>query len=391
MRVLHVIAGRLFGGVETLLATLARYRNLCPDMAPEFAVCYEGRLSEELAVAGVPVHRLGEVRIRNPISIVAARRRLHRIIRARQIDVVICHMSWAQAVFGPAVNHSDASLVFWSHLFTTGKHWLDRFASMTKPEIAICPSNYVAESLSTMYPNVQRHVLYYPVDLSSESPSPEERNALREGLATPRDAVVVMQACRMEPWKGQHLHLKALGRLRDVPNWMCWIVGGAQRPYEQSYFDSLKDLACAMRIDDRVRFLGQRTDVPRLLASGDIYCQPNLRPEGLPIVFAEAMNARLPIVTSNLGGFWELVDENCGMLVAPGEVDEFASSLRKLIEDEDSRRRMGGAGQKKIREQSDVHRQLPKLAAILAELLENQERRGSNYRPRSRALGFGGV
>src|SRR5579863_1214479 len=55
MRVMHIVSGRLFGGVETLLVTLARSRDLCPAMDPEFALCFDGRLSEELGASGVAV------------------------------------------------------------------------------------------------------------------------------------------------------------------------------------------------------------------------------------------------------------------------------------------------------------------------------------------------
>src|SRR5271163_4247051 len=69
MRVMHIVSGRLYGGVETLLATLARCRQLSAAMEPEFALCFDGRLREELAATGVPVHLLGEVRARHPLSV----------------------------------------------------------------------------------------------------------------------------------------------------------------------------------------------------------------------------------------------------------------------------------------------------------------------------------
>ena len=73
MRVLHVGAGNLYGGIETLLFTMARYRHLCPDMAPEFALCLDGRLERELIGQGVQFHDVGEVRIRYPLSVWRAR------------------------------------------------------------------------------------------------------------------------------------------------------------------------------------------------------------------------------------------------------------------------------------------------------------------------------
>src|ERR1700730_3572931 len=81
IRVLHVSAGNLYGGVETLLATLARFRTVCPGMEPHFACCYEGRLSSELMAAGAPVHMLGPARISRPWTVWRARRRLRSILQ----------------------------------------------------------------------------------------------------------------------------------------------------------------------------------------------------------------------------------------------------------------------------------------------------------------------
>jgi hypothetical protein len=47
MRVLHISAGNLYGGVETMLVTLARYRQVLPALDQEFALCFEARLSTE--------------------------------------------------------------------------------------------------------------------------------------------------------------------------------------------------------------------------------------------------------------------------------------------------------------------------------------------------------
>ena len=58
LRVLHVNAGNLYGGVETLLTTLANSRDLCPDMEPHFAFCYEGRSRREIDASGDALHLL---------------------------------------------------------------------------------------------------------------------------------------------------------------------------------------------------------------------------------------------------------------------------------------------------------------------------------------------
>src|SRR5690242_21806476 len=80
LRVLHVNSGNLYGGVETLLVTLAQLRHLCEDMEPHFALCHEGRLSQELIATGVSVHQLGRVRISRPWTVWSARRRLRELL-----------------------------------------------------------------------------------------------------------------------------------------------------------------------------------------------------------------------------------------------------------------------------------------------------------------------
>ncbi len=77
--------------------------------------------------------------------------------------------------------------------------------------------------------------------------------------------------------------------LRDVPSWVVWIVGGAQRPQEQRHLNSLKKAAATLGIADRVMFLGQRPDLPRIPAAADIHCQPNTGPDSFATTFVEAL------------------------------------------------------------------------------------------------------
>jgi hypothetical protein len=100
MEVLHVYSGNLFGGIETLLVTLAQQRSLYPPMQPHFALCFEGRLAAEIRATGLCVHRLGRVRSSQPWTVWLARRQLKQLLRQEGFDVVICHSCWSQALFG---------------------------------------------------------------------------------------------------------------------------------------------------------------------------------------------------------------------------------------------------------------------------------------------------
>lgn len=369
MRVLHLHSGNLYGGVETMLSTLARRRDDCAAMEPHFALCFEGRLSEELEDSGARVHRLPGVRVSRPATVWRARRSLAVLLRDERFDVVICHSAWTQAVFGKVVRAAGLPLVFWSHAAVTGAHWLERWARRTPPDLAVCNSRHTARALRSLFPGTRAEVVHCPVELPDLSPyrTPESRAAVRAELDTPADAAVIIQVSRMEACKGHSLHLRALSSLLDVDGWVCWMVGGGQRPREREYEASLKAEAEGLGLGGRLRFTGQRRDVPRLLAAADIYSQPNTGPESFGLTFVEAMHAGLPVVTTGLGGATEVVNDSCGVLVTPGSASELSAQLRLLLDDERLRRTLGQEGPARARLLCDPHTQAARLFGILKE------------------------
>jgi glycosyltransferase involved in cell wall biosynthesis len=367
MRVLQVSAGNLYGGLETVLVTLARCRALSPDFEYEFALCFAGRAEDELRAAGATVYRLGEVRVRWPFSVLRARRVLRRLIPQRGFDAVICHSPWTQAIFGPAVRAAGTASIFWLHDVATGRHWLERWAASVVPDGAICDSCFTAATLPLIYPRVACEVVYYPV-----APAPEvsqaDREAVRAELGAAPEAVVVIQVSRLEQWKGHRLHLNALARLAGVPGWTCWMVGGAQRPHEARYLEALRVEAVALGIGSRVKFLGQRSDVARLLAAADIQCQPNTGPEPFGITFIEALYAGLPVVTTSIGGALEIIDDSYGMLVKANDPAALAGALHRLIEDREMRARLGAAGPARAAALCEPRAQMAALGRALTKL-----------------------
>jgi glycosyltransferase involved in cell wall biosynthesis len=372
MRVLHVHSGNLYGGVETMLTTLARRRDACPEMEPHFALCFEGRLGEELVASGARVHRLPNVRVSRPSTVLRARRALATLLRGERFDVVICHSSWSHAVFGKVVRAAHLALAFWSHDAATGTHWLERWARRTPPDLAVCNSDYTARALRSFFPDTRAEVVYCPLDLPDLAPyrTPESRAAVRAELDTPPGAAVIIQVSRMEECKGHSLHLRALGSLLNREGWVCWMVGGGQRPQERSYEARLKAEADALGLTSRLRFPGQRRDVPRLLAAADIYSQPNTAPESFGLTLVEAMHAGLPVVTTAIGGACEVLDDSCGLLVPPDAPAELAAQLRRLLEDERLRTRFKETGPARARLLCDPRTQVEGLFVLLKDAVE---------------------
>jgi glycosyltransferase involved in cell wall biosynthesis len=144
--------------------------------------------------------------------------------------------------------------------------------------------------------------------------------------------VLVVSVGRLKYPKDTRTLLEAAARIPG--EWRLEVVGdGPERA-------ALEQLAT----DVRIRLVGERDDVPALLARSSVFVLSS-RSEGLPLSVIEAMAAGLPVVASDVGGLRELVEhEVTGLLVAPGNVDALAEALGRLVADPGLRRRMGDAG-----------------------------------------------
>jgi glycosyltransferase involved in cell wall biosynthesis len=363
LTVLHAHSGNLYGGVETVMTTLARHPH---HLRHRFALCYEGRIAHELRQAGADVQLLGDARWSRPWSVLAVRRRLGALLDAERPSVVLCHSPWGLAVFGPVARRRGIPLVLWVHAAFTGRHWLEQWARLrTRPALALCNSEYTKAALPRAFPGTRAEVVYPPVEPPPVF-EPARRPAKREGHGAHAETVVITLVSRLERWKGHAALLAALASLKDVATWRAWIVGGPQRPAEDAYRVQLERQANEARIADRVHFLGQRDDVAALLWASDVYCQPNTGAEPFGITFVEAMYAGLPVVATALGGAREIVTPACGVLVPPSDPGALGAALRQFVADPALRRRLGAAGPARAVELCAPAR----IAERLRELLE---------------------
>lgn len=373
MRVLHLYSGNLYGGVERMLTTLAACRHLAPELEPEFALCFRGQLWDELTAAGAPVHDLGRVRVSRPWTVWRARRRLEGVLAATAADVVVCHCCWPLALFGPTALRRGRRLVYWAH--DAGLHggpargprtWIEWLAARVRPDLTVAISEYTRPFAAALHPGVRCEVQFYPAALQFPADRAAVRAAVRRATDTAAGDVVILQTSRLVEYKGHRLLLSALGRLRDLPGWVCWVAGGPGRPAEHGYLDGLKAAAAREGVADRVRFLGHRSDVPSLLVAADVLCQPNTGPEPFGIAFVEGLAAGLPVVSTAMGAAVEVLGGGAGVLVPPGDPDRLAAALRELILDPAARRRFADTGPPRTAELCDPARRMADLARLLA-------------------------
>ncbi|MBI3003324.1 MAG: glycosyltransferase family 4 protein, partial [candidate division NC10 bacterium] len=100
-------------------------------------------------------------------------------------------------------------------------------------------------------------------------------------------------------------------------------------------------------VSERVRFLGWREDIPRILAALSVFVLPSAN-EGMGMVLVEAMAMGVPVVATRVGGIPSVVpDGECGLLVEPGDVAGLAGAVAKLLADPALAARMGAAGRRR--------------------------------------------
>jgi len=124
-----------------------------------------------------------------------------------------------------------------------------------------------------------------------------------------------------------------------------WVVGERLKSDRASPLDHALDaIASDPKLARRIRFLGYRDDVPRLMRAADVFVLPSYR-EGMPRSIIEAMLSALPVVATDIrGAREEVVAGETGALVPVGDAPALAEALARLIADPALRARQGAAG-----------------------------------------------
>jgi glycosyltransferase involved in cell wall biosynthesis len=340
-RVLHYVDSDLFGGSEEaalqLMAALDRSRWE-PVLLhhPDAGVA---RLVAAARQAGIRTVAVPRVRLQNRLAGVW---QLRRAIRAERPAVFHAHLSWPFAC-----KHGVLAA------------WLARVPAIVGTAQLYLPPE------STRQPRLMLRLLRRILAVSEEVRRryaeelriPGQRLAVvhnairvppggRQGDPAQRAALVrggpgylVLTPARLHPQKG---HIYLIAAAAHVPDATFVLAGDGPLRAE------LEAQARELGIADRVLFLGERTDVPDLLAAADLVVLPSLF-EGLPLSVLEAMAAERPVIATAIGGTDEaVVHQRTGMLVPARDPEALASAIQSLRSDPVLAGRLAQAGRERV-------------------------------------------
>jgi glycosyltransferase involved in cell wall biosynthesis len=138
-----------------------------------------------------------------------------------------------------------------------------------------------------------------------------------------------------------------LDALAQCPDAQALIVGAPLFPEDDVYQAQIYRQCRDLGLDARVRFVGDRPDVPDLMKLCDVVVHASTAPEPFGRVIVEAMLAGRPVVASAAGGVLEIVEaEKTGLLVRPGDPAALAAALTRLDREEGLAARLAAAAEK---------------------------------------------
>lgn len=232
-------------------------------------------------------------------------------------------------------------------------------------DAVVAVSRHAAEALGRRYSGLpsKTTVILNGIDLAPFAQVGTKQQA-RRALGLPEDRPLVGTVGRLVRQKGHDVLLAAFVEVRTLlPDAQLLVIG------EGELLQSLRQTADHLGLNGAVRFLGSRSDVPRLLVAVDVFVLTS-RFEGLPLVLLEAMAAGTPVVTTGVGGIPEVVTHGQeGLVVRPEDAHELQLALYQVLTDPSIATRLAQKALGKVHEHYGVRRMVREHEALYERLV----------------------
>ncbi len=326
MRIIHVLHSRGYGGAENhALIQMQGQRAAGHQVA--FAGLADSWLGRACKAAQIEVFDVRMAGIYDLWSMW----KLQRVARSWQADILHGHLIRGSHYAGRA-GHMDKGrkpVAIGTAHATTARTHMQRCAHI------IAVSGAVKQQLVQHgYPDARVSVIWNGMPAG---PVCADREALRRELGIAPGQFALVNAGRFIHDKGQDLLVQMMAGLPQPQVQLC-LVGDPQTEHGQT-------VKASAQADPRIHFLGYRSDVQRILPAFDAYVLSSRR-EAMPLSLIEAMAARLPIVTTSVGGVPEVVQHGVsGLIVPPDDVAALTRAVTQLLNDPQAAMAMAQAGE----------------------------------------------
>lgn len=298
---------------------------------------------------------------------------MYRGISRHLSNVDLVHAHWAEPAFVAWLANTSfhKPLVLTVHSLKPKRSRLHGF-TLARADRVLFNSEYTRSEAAAKGYRCRGQVVYQGYD-DSLFGTLKNDGSMRSKLGIPNNAMLVTAIGRVIEVKGMHILAAAADSiLTSRPEARIVIAGdGPERPRVEHI---LRDCDCR----DRVILPGalNRQQVAQLMAESDLFVNPgvvdsNGRAEGLGITTIEAMASGLAVVGSRVGGMVETIEDGVtGLLVPPSDPRALATTVGRLMEDSEERRKMGRAGRDVAKRKFTWAFLAGQVAAVYRDLLE---------------------
>lgn len=378
-RVLHVVHSLQCGGAEVLVRDLIAQRG--GDVHFEvLSLSGDGPLAADIESLGGIVHRYE----RTPGFDRGCSKAIARIVQRNTIDIIHAHQysPWVYAALARLHGAWRAKVIYTEH----GRPYPDarkgkrvianRLALLPLSHRVTVVSGFIGRALQRYeaIPDRRIELIYNGIDQTPMlSQRDDERPALRQALGIGDDDVMVLQVAGFRPIKDHATVIRAMSHLQaSHPNVRLVLAGDGQT------LADTRHLVTELGLNEQVQFLGLRDDVASLWHAADIGLLSS-RSEGTSVAIMEAMAAAKPIVTTDVGGNPELVQQQVtGLLTPRGDAPAMAHALATLADNAEMRQTMGDAGRRRICESFTQKQMHDRFCQLYRELTPRQSTDGDS-------------
>ena len=241
--------------------------------------------------------------------------------------------------------------------------WLDRWTNWLV-STNVCVSKGVAEFSANVVGLNPAKLVVIPNSVDAELFARATPADLTQFGISPGSRVLISIG-RIERQKGFDVLLDAVASRNPFPDDVCFLIVG-----DGPELDIIREQAERNGLTNRVRFPGRRDDVPNLLAASTAFVLSS-RWEGMPNVVLEAMAAGLPVITTQVEGVSELIQDGVnGLTVAPEEPGELANAILRILSQPDFGRNAGVISQTIVKKEFTIQAAVAAYAKLYLQLLQ---------------------